>query len=431
MLFTLSKSFGQDENWTLNDCINYALEHNIQVKKAQLSSQSYSVKADQAKANRLPSASASVRQSFSFDKNQDTQTGEYGSLAGSNSSNYSLNSSVTLFNGFKLQNELKQSNINLEASQYYTETVKESVELNILNAFLQVIYAQEQVKNAEDQLNATTEELRYAKERFELSAISKSDYLQIESQLASEKLTLATAQNQLSISKVNLMQLMELPLSDNFKVISPDIDAQLQRNQDLSVSEIYTAALRIKPQIKNAFLATESARIDTDIAKADLFPSLSMDASIGTDYTSLTEGTSYANQLNNNISPGFGFTFSIPIFQKKQVKNNIALAKISASDAQLDETDTRNQLRKEIEQAYTDVLAARSEFLASKEKLQAAEESFLLAEEKYNLGALNSVDFLFEKTNLITAESELLQSKFNLVFSNKIIDYYKGTPLTL
>lgn len=427
----ISSSFAQEKNWSLDNCINYALENNIQIKKAILSTNSSEVQSNQARANRFPSVNASVHQNFGWDKSLDTSTGEYRSLSGSNTTSYSLSSNITLFNGFKLQNTIKQSELNFKASHLYTETVKESVQLNILNAFLQVVYTNEQVKNAQKQIGATAEQLNLAKERFELSAISRSDYLQIESQLASEKLTLANAESQFSMAKVNLMQLMELPVTDNFNIALPNIDVLVQQEQDFSATNNYELALKLKPQIKNASLKIESAQLDTEIAKADFLPVLSMDVSLGTGYSSFNSGYNYSSQLGNSISPSTGISLSIPIFQKKQVKTNIELAKIGVSSAMLDEIETRNQLRKEIEQACADALAAKSEYLASAEKFRAVSESYQVSDEKFNLGALNSVDFLFEKINLISAESQLLQSKFNLVFSNKIIDYYKGVPLTL
>jgi len=422
---TVLSSFAQEKSWSLDECINYALENNIQIKKATLSTSRNEVLTDQSKANRLPSVSASVRQNFGWGKSLNTQTGEYGNLNGSNSTNYSVSSNVTLFNGYRLQNTIKQSELELEASKLYAETMKESVGLNIMNAFLQVIYADEQMKNAQKQIEATTEQLALAKERLNLSAISRSDYLQIESQLASEKLTLANAQSQLTMSKVNLQQLMELTVTDNFLVVSPNIDALVQQEQNLSATEIYETALKIRPQIENAKLNTKSALLDTDIARASLLPSVSMDAGLGTGYSSLNSGFNYPTQLNNSINPSLGVTLSIPIFQKKQVKSNIAIAKIGVNDAELDELNTRNQLRKEIEQATADALSAKTQYQASIEQLRATTESYQLAEEKFKLGSLNSVDFLFEKTKLITAESQLLQAKYNLVFSNKIIDFYK------
>lgn len=416
----------QNKTWSLDECINHALENNIQVKQANLSAARSEVQASQSRDNRLPSVSASVRQNLGWSKSLDSQTNSYGNLSGSNSTNYSVSSNVTLFNGFRLQNAVKQSEINVEADKLYAETVKESVELNVMNAFLQVIYAEEQVKNAEKQLESTTEQLALAQARFNLNAISRSDLLQIESQLASEKLTLVNAQKQLTMSKVNLQQLMELPVAETFTVVSPNMDALLQLDVSLSAAEIYETALALKPQIGEAKLNIQSAEFDTKIAQAAALPSLSMDAGIGTGYSSLNSNFNYVNQLNNSVSPSVGLTLSIPIFQKNQVKNNVALAKIGVDNATLSELNTRNQLRKEIEQAYTDAVSAQTQYKASVEQLNATSESYKVAEEKFKLGALNSVDFLFEKTKLIGAESQLLQSKFNLVFSNKIIDFYIG-----
>ena len=431
LLANVFSGIAQDKTWTLNDCINYALSKNIQVQQASLSDQRNQLYTDQAKAAKLPSLNASVQQNFNWNKGLDSQTNDYGSLDGSNSTSYSLNSSVSLFNGMKIKNEIKQSELNLQSSQYYSETVKESVELSILNAFLQVLYAQESVTNAEKQIEATKEQLALAKERLELSVISQSDYLQIKSELASEKLTFANAKSQLAIARVSLMQLMELPVDNNFALVSPNMGEMLNQNRQPNAEEVYIQALAIKPQIKQAELNKQSALLDEKIAKADLFPSLSLNAGLGTSYSSLSNGFNYSNQLKNQISPSVGLSLSIPIFQKKQVKTNIGLAKINFTDAELEEINTKNQLRKEIEQATVDIFSAQLEYEASLEQYQATEESNQVANEKFDIGLLNSVDYLFERTNLITSESNLLQSKYKLIFSYKILDFYKGIPLTL
>ncbi|WP_423128463.1 TolC family protein [Gaoshiqia sp. Z1-71] len=421
----------QNKAWTLDDCINYALSRNIQVQQAELSTNRNQLYTEQARAARLPSFSGSVRQNFYWDKNADSLTGAFGSLEGSNSTSYSLSSSVVLFNGMSVNNQLKQSELELESSRYYAETVKESIELSILNAFLQVLYAGESVTNAEKQIEATTEQLLLAEERLTLGMVSQSDYLSIKSQLASEKLTLANARSQLAIARVSLMQLMELPVDDYFAVSSPEPDQILNRNLQPDAAVVYGEAIAIKPQIKKGELDKESARLDEKIAKASLLPALSLDAGLGTSYSSGMSGFSYTDQLKNQISPSVGLTLSVPIFQKKQAKTSISLAQINLVNAELEEVNTKNQLRKEIEQATVDVLAAQSEYEASREQYQAMEESGQVASEKFNLGLMNSVDYLFEKTNLITAESKLLQSKYNLIFSYKILDFYKGIPLTL
>ncbi|MGD9928622.1 MAG: TolC family protein [Mangrovibacterium sp.] len=421
----------QTSGWSLEDCIRYAQKKNIQVQQAELSTDRNQLYTEQAKAAKLPSLSGSVRQNFNWSKGIDSQTGEFGSLDGSNSTSYSVNSSMVLFNGMKVPNQLKQSELELQSGRYYSETVKESLELNILNAFLQVLYAQENVTNAEKQIEATTEQLSLAEERLNLGMVSQSDYLQIKAQLASEKLTLANAKSQLSIARVGLMQLMELPVDERFGVSSPTLGQLLNQNLVPDAGDVYEQALVIKPQIKKAELDKQSAELDEKIAKASLLPSLSLDAGLGTAYSSGLGGFNYADQLKNQISPSLGLSLTVPIFQKKQAKTSVSLAQIGIASAELEEINTKNQLRKEIEQATVDVVAAQSEYEASLEQYQAIDESNQVATEKFHLGLMNSVDYLFEKTNLITAESKLLQSKYNLIFTYKILDFYKGIPLTL
>jgi outer membrane protein len=421
----------QSKTWTLEECINYALAQNVQVKKADLTNDRNQLYSEQAQANRLPSVNASVRENLNWYKGFDSATGGYGSSNGSNSTNYSLNSSVSLFNGQKLNTRIKQAELDLQSGHFYSESVKESVGLNILNAYLQVLYANESVINAEKQIEATTEQLALAKERLDLSVISMSDYLQIKSELASEKSTLANAQSQFSMYKVTLMQLMELPVDANFKISSPNLDSLLIQAGQPNAQEIYNLALGIKPQIKNAALNTESTMLDVKIAKADALPSLSMDAGLSSGYSSLTTGSGYASQLQNKINPSIGLSLSIPIFQRKQIKTNVAVAQIAISDAELDEINTRNQLRKEIEQACANVISAQSEYAANVEQTQARDESYQVSTEKFKQGLMNSVDYLFEKTSLITSDSKFLQSKFNLIFSYKVLDFYKGISLAL
>jgi outer membrane protein len=264
----------------------------------------------------------------------------------------------------------------------------------------------------------------------DLGVISMSDYLQIKSELVSEKSTLATAQSQLSINKVNLMQLMELPVDPNFQISSPNLDSLLVDNAHPNAQEIYNLALGFKPEIKNAELNKQSAKLNVNIAKADFLPSLSLGAGLSSNYSSLT-ASDYTSQLKNKVNPSIGLSLSIPIFQKKQVRTNVGLANISVSNAELDEINARNTLRKDIEQACVDIETAKAEYEASLEQMKSSQESYDVTEEKYKQGLLSSVDFLVQKTNLITSESKLLQSKYSLVFGYKVLDFYKGISLTL
>ncbi len=417
------------QTWSLNDCIEYALTQNVQVRKSILTNITNELNANQAVNNKLPSVNSSIRQNFSWANTTDSETNT-SSFSGNNSTSYSVSSSVVLYNGSKLNTLINQAELDMQSGIYDSETIKESISLSILNAYLQVLFNEEQVKNAEKQIEATTEQLNLAEERLTLGIISRSDYLQVKSQLASEKLNLAKVQSQYSIAKITLMQLMELPINDNFAISHPELGESINANISPNAAEVYATALGIKPEVKSAEYQKEIAALNEKIAKAGFLPTVSADAGIGTGYSYFIN-TGYFGQLQDQISPSLGLSVSIPIFQKKQVKTNISLAKINYQNMELLEIDTKNQLRKEIEQACVDVVSTQIEYEASQEQLDATEESYLLAEEKYKNGLINSVDFIFEKTNMILAESEYLQSKYNLIFSYKILDFYTGNPIKL
>lgn len=416
----------QGKIWTLQDCIDYALEQNIQVRKSTLSIRTNEAYAEQAKAQRFPSLSAGVSQNFSWSKGTTGGT----DFSGSNGSSYSVNSSVNLYNGGRISDEIRQSALSVEGGKYSEATTKESVSLSILDAFLQVLYAEEQVKNSEKQIESTTEQLNLAGERLNLQIISQADYAQVKSQLASEKLTLANAQSQLAIAKVSLMQLMELPVTPDFQISHPALGESLDEMRKPDVGMVYDTALAIKPQIRVAALNKQIAGLDEKMAKAGYLPTLSATAGISSGFNGPAE-TQYFDQLNNGIRPTLGFSLSIPIYQRRQVKTSVAVAKINVLNAELSETDTRNQLRKNIEQACQDVVSAQIKYEASLENFSATSESAALSDEKFRQGIINSVDYLVSKTNLIIAESSLLQSKYNLIFSYKILDFYTGVPLSL
>jgi len=415
------------KTWTLQECIEYALNQNIQVRKSDLTNQSYQYYAAQAKAQRFPSVNAGITQSFSWSKDPADLGSGY---SGANGTDYQVNSSVNLFNANRTNNQIKQAQLDIEGGQYSLETTKESISLSILDAFLQVLYAEEQVKNSEKQMESTTSQLNLASERLNLQVISQSDYAQVKSQLASEKLNLANAQSQLAIAKVNLEQFMELPVSDTFNIQHPNLDEALNLVKTPVVRTVYDTALAIKPQIKYAAVNKEIAALEEKIAKADYYPSLSAHAGISSNYSGKTN-SAYFNQLNNGILPSVSFAISIPIYQKRLVKTNVKIANIGYQNAELSELDTKNQLRKSIEQACQDVISARTKYEANQENYSATQEAAALSDEKFKQGIINSVDYLVSKTNLIVAESQLLQAKYNLIFSYKILDFYTGIPLSL
>jgi outer membrane protein len=417
----------QDSVWTLEKCINYALEKNIQIRKSELINQRNQFYADQSRAERFPSLNASVGQNWNWSKGLTVNESGY---VGVNGSSVNINAGVTLFNGSRLTNQIKQADLDLASGQYSLETTKESISLSILDAYLQILFAEEQVKNSRKQIESTTSQVNLASERLAMQVISQSDYAQVKSQLASEKLNLANAKNQLAIAKVSLEQLMELPVTDDFNIAHPDLQSLVNQNRIPDIKSVYETALAIKPQIKNAAVSKEIAALDEKIAKASYYPVLSASAGAGTSYSS--QGSDpYLDQINKELTPSMGIALTIPIFQKNQVKTSVAVARIGYQDAELSEINTRNELRKNIEQTCLDVTSAQVEYEASLENYQATLEASNLSDEKFKQGIINSVDYLVSKTNLITSESQLLQSKFNMIFSYKILDFYAGIPISL
>jgi outer membrane protein len=419
-----------DGIWTLQKCISRALDQNLQIKKTILSNEINLVDNEKAKAERFPSASASVSQNFSWSKPLD-QNFQYGNYSGTNGTNFSVGSNVKLYNGFRINNTIRQSKLNYQVGEYNTETVKENISLNVVDAYLQILYAEEQVKNSQNQVLATDEQLRLAGERLQLGAISQSDFLQIKSQLASEKLTLANAENLLIINKVTLMQLMEQPVSSDFSIEVPRFGEVINQNIHPVPDSIFNIALNIKPQIKSANINVESAKLDVSIARSGFLPVLALNSGIGTGYSSKENNIDYGMQVKNGVNPYVGLTLSIPIYQNRQVKSNVEMSKIGIQTAELNLTDAQNQLRKTIEQVCVDVNSAEKDYDASIEQYNSMEESFNLSTEKFNEGLINSVDYLVVKTNMIAAESKLLQSKYNLIFNYKILDFYLGKPIIL
>lgn len=430
LFFTTGTTFyGQQKIWTIDDCIQYALEKNIQVQKALVSSDINQINLEYARSAWYPSLSGTARENITWNNQENTTTGST-VFKQTNGTNISLGSSMTLYNGSRIRNNVKRSEIELEAGKFNTEVIRQTVSLNVLNAYLQVLYAEELVKNATNQIASTEEQLNLAYERYKLGAIANSDYLQVKSQVATEKQTLATAQSQLAINRITLMQLMELPETGDFNIQNPNLDSLINQKRIPDPEEVYQTALQIKPEIKNAELIKKSSQISIDLARAQFFPDLSLNAGLTTLYSSSILSKAIGTQLENNVSPAVGISASIPIYLNRQVRTNVAIARKNTNNAELDEMNVRNQLRKEVEQACQDVISSQIEFEASSEAYNAVKESFDVASEKFNRGLMNSVDFLVQKTSFISSESAYLQSKYRLIFSYKVLDFYTGQPLS-
>jgi outer membrane protein len=425
----LAKGQNGDTTWNLQGCIHYALRKNLQIQNSLLNNETSRIEILQAKAARYPSASATVSQNFGWSRTFDQTTG-YGDFQEDHGTSFGISSNVKLFNGFKIRNTIEQSELNYTRGQYDIQVVKDEISISILDAYLQVLFNEELVKNSQIQLEVTEEELFLAGEKRDLGSISQSDYLQIKAQVADEKHTLTNAQSKLTMSKLQLMQLMDLPMNSNNEFKLAGLDSSDANAIFPPIDSVYNMALRNRPEIRSAELQVESSIFEEMIARASYMPSLSLQGALGTGYASDQSVYNFAEQTGNKISPSFGLNLSVPIYQNRQGKSNVERAKVGISQAEINEQSTRNDLRKKVEQAYLDLESARKDCAASREQYQAASETFKIAQESFRLGLINSVDFFLEKNRLTSAESALLQSKYSLICSKKILEFYMGVPLT-
>ncbi len=460
----------QNKVWTLSQCINQAYEKNIQIRQSKLSNEINKVNLEQTKANRIPGLNAGTSQNYTWGTSMDPVTGDYQNKNYS-SNNFNISSSVTLFNGFKNLKSIRQNEINYKAGKYKSEQIKENVSLLITEAYLQILYAKENLKNFQEQLNVSKQQVIRTKIMVDAGMMPQSNLLEMKAQYSSDKLALTNAKNQLATNKVNLMQLMELPLDSNFEIKEPALNNLLfnaDNNNYGYPEKIYSQALKVKPEIKNAVLNTKSKSLAIDIARSSLYPRLSLNGNLTTRYSSArklnkivdtyyeekqigylqsdptqlvmtmrpynvisSDAYRFLDQINDNFFQSVSLNLSIPIFNNKQAKSSISRAKINKMITELDEQNVKNDLRKKIEQAWLDVIAAQKEYVSNKEQYVSFKQSYNNSVEKFNIGMLNSIDFLTNKTKYIQARNSLINAKYNYIFKMKILDFYTGKPLTL
>lgn len=420
----------QELPFSLETCINYAWNNNTAISRSNNSVKIQDAYLAQSKAERGPNLYFNGNQTLNS-----TSTYEYdetdGSWTQNNNSNLSvsLSSEITLYNGAKLKNTIAKNKANLAASETDIQTQKELVSLNVLTAYINALLAIENVENFESQLESTEKQLELAEVRKSAGIISISDFLTIKSQFASDKATLTSAKNTLRINLVALMQLMNMPVNNSFTIQKPNIDSLITNSAGSDANSIYNIAIGIQPSIKSAELNLESAQMAVNIAKADVLPQLSLGGGIGTGYVSNLNNVNLGEQFTNKVSPYIGLSVSIPIYQRKKAKTNIAIARIQTHNEELTLIDLKNELRQYIEQACVDAQTASSNYLALQEQYNAENASYQLSDKMFSQGMINSIDYLSSKNNLVTAENKLTQAKYNVILQNKIIDYYIGNTI--
>lgn len=457
-----SLSFAQ-KTWTLDECIDYAKQNNIQIKKAELNQQLSEYSVLQSKMNFFPGINASTGYYFNFGKTIDPTTNLF-VTQNTQTNTFSLNGSLGLFNGFQRWNTLKQSQFDLLASQANTENITQNIELYVVGGFLDIVYAKENLRIAEDQLTLSQDQLDRTRRLVESGVLSQGSLYDLEAQASQSEVTKVTAQNSLDIAKLNLAQLLNI--SEPLDIVVPEINmtAQLQE-MNKTVNDIYNIALSTQPSIRYADYETKSAEKGLSIARGKLYPSLSLFGSLTTNYTDIykkyqvdssqvntvpigfvaTDNTPvltyvptvYSNsvplfdQYNDNFVQAFGFTLDIPIFNNWQTRTTISRSKIQVLDAQYNLESAKQTLLKDVQTAYADAVAAKNSYEAALKAVSSYQRSFEDGQLKFNAGLITSLDFTTIKNNYAKSQSDLLRAKYQYIFKLKVLDFYQGKPLTL
>jgi outer membrane protein len=436
LLFTFARA--QNRVWTFQQCLDTALQRNISLNQSRLNTDLSRITLEQSKANLFPYLSASAREGVGFGRSVNPTTNQYVQKT-TNSSSFGVNTGVDLFNGFQLTRTILQNKMNLDAVKTDVENVKNQVVLSITTAYLQLLFQYEILEAAKNQANATSIQVDRTQKMVNAGTLPESNLFTIRSQQATDNLAVVNAQGQLDLSKVTLEQLMEIPITDSFEIKIPDlVEPSLLLNQ--TNQEIYKKALTVQPQIAGASMRTNSALLAIKISEGARYPTLSLSGGINSNYAvysrsgidaSVPKASPFFPQLWDNLGESIGLNLSIPIYSNRQLKSNIERAKVNALSAQLDEQNTRLQLRKTIEQSYTDLRNSIKKFEATKEQISAAELSYKNMERKYNVGMMTATDYLIEKNNYFQAQSNSIQAKYDYIFKSKILDFYQGKPIQL
>ncbi|HNS12261.1 MAG TPA: TolC family protein [Bacteroidia bacterium] len=452
------------EQWDLQRCIDHALENNIQIRQTELTTELNQHYKSQSIANLFPSLNGSASQNYYYGRSIDPFTNSF-TTSQVRSNNFAISSSISLFEGFQLQNALRQSQLNFLSSQFDLQKVRNDISLNVVTYYLQVLYNKELLKNTKAQVEATRVQRDKISRMFELGSLSKGNLLDMEAQLASDELREVQAQSSYDQSLLNLKQLLELNLDNEFDIKEPVLSDPALPADQMNVNVIYAAALTTQPDIRSYELRVKSAEKGLAISRGARYPRLQLSGSIGTNFSTSSqdivgyeinppttifsgftgtgdsvftfinntdpkfEQTPFRDQLDNNLGKSVGFSLQVPLFNGWAAKTNVARSKINLEQSRLNLDQTKKNMMKSVQQAVSDAYSAFKRFEAGEKSQRALSESFAFNQQRYDLGLISSYDYLLVKNNLANAEADLLQAKYDFIFRLKILDFYQGKPL--
>lgn len=435
LILCLSKTLGAQDIWSLEKCIEYAWSNNLSIKQQNIEVSKSETQLLQDRLDFLPDLNVSFGHNLNWGRSVDLQNLEIIHNKLSQSTSASANASIYLLDGLSKLYGIKSSRKSLEISIQEVERLKDEISVSIARSYLQILLAKEVLAAAEESFNSLEKQRDRTRLLVEAGSQPYTALLDIESQLASERVQVVTAENRVKTSTLALQQLLDLQYDPDFQIMVPDIDYTIQKYTGYNIDEIYAGALSM-PVIQSARLALTKGELDLKSAKGQFYPKISLAASYGTFYSSSTfapDGSVYPffEQFRDNINPSISIGLSIPIFNNWNVKTNVRNARLAKESLELDLRTKEQTLYKEIQTAVTEAETYYRQMEAAEANVSSMQESFRYVEEKFNAGALNSTDYTVARANLLKSRSEYLQAKYQFIFQLKIIDFYKGIPMSL
>lgn len=429
--------FAQEvKTWTLNDCIRYALEQNIQLQQNRLSLEESKVDVKTAKAALFPSLSFSTGHNMTNRPYQETSSMVSGTeiISSSNKTSYTgsygLNAQWTVWNGGQRLNTIKQQKLNKETAELTVNEQENTLQEEITKLYVQILYADESVRINEGTLELSKAQYERGKELLAAGDISKSELAQLESQVSNDNYQLVTAQTSLENYKLQLKQLLELDGDREFTLAIPELDETNVLSPLPAKADIYNTALALRPEIQSSRLNIQSADLSISMAKAGYMPNVSLTAGIGTNHTTGSDFT-FSEQVKRGWNNSIGLSVSLPIFSNRETKSAVEKAKIQRESRQLDLTNAQKELYRTIETMWLDASSAQQQFVAADAKLKSSQSSYELVNEQFKLGMKNTVELLTEKNNLMSAQQERVQAKYMAILNRVLLKFYAGNQIEI
>lgn len=405
--------------WTLGECLDYALENNIQLRQSRNDYLSGIEDTEEAKAALFPSLTASVTQGFTnYPSSNATDRNSY-------TGTYGLNAGMTLYEGGKLRTAVKRQQVQNRIDALSVEESANDIRIAIVQAYMQCLYAAEAVTVNRSTADASKARRDRAEAMWQAGSISKVDFAQLESQYASDEYQVVVASASLDNYKLQLKQLLELDITEEMNLAAPAIQESEVLSALPAKAEIYATALDAMPEIKRGELAVESAELGIRQARAGFFPSVSLSAGIGTGHMSggsFESGSQVWNRFNENV----GLSVSIPIFSNRKNRTAVNKARIAVSNSLLERQSLEKELLREVESAYLDAVSAQSQYVAAREKQRYAQQSCDLTDEQFRVGMKNTVELITAQNELTAARQEVLQAKYMALLNIELLDIYQG-----